>query len=108
MQDLVQAKENGFPIICLEGSQFCADIIAAKGGLERDEDDHVDEKKHEGEGDAEDNIGGPKKSQEAAPEGKAIKDSELSQIVNDEKIYLCKQNSEHIANISHLLLTVTL
>jgi hypothetical protein len=108
VQDLVQAKENGFPIICLEGSQFCADIIAAKGGLAPDEDDHVEEKKHEGEGDAEDNIGGQKKAQESAPEGKAINDSELQQVVSDEKIYLCKQNSEHIANISHLLLTVTL
>jgi hypothetical protein len=58
VEDLAQAKENEFPIIVLEGSQFCADIIAAKGGLMEDEDDHQQEdKKPEGEGDAEDNIG---------------------------------------------------
>lgn len=107
IEDLVQAKENNFPIIALEGSQFCADIIAAKGGLIAD-DDEQEEKKAEGEGDAEDNIGGAKKPNKEAPQGRDIKNDTLRQIVNDEKIYLCKQNSEHIANITHLLLTVTL
>lgn len=91
----------------LEGSQMSADIIAAKGGLENDEEE-VEEKKIEGEGDAEDNIGGAKKPQKAAPKGREIKDQTLRSVVSDEKIYLCKQNSEHIANITHLLLTVTL
>ena len=72
-----------------------------------DEDD-IDEKKPEGEGDAEENISSQKKVSKEAPEGKEIQDSALSEIVNSEKIYLCKENSEHIANISHLLLTVTL
>lgn len=72
-----------------------------------DEDD-IDEKKPEGEGDAEENISSQKKVAKEAPEGKEIQDSILSEIVNSEKIYLCKENSEHIANISHLLLTVTL
>ena len=107
VEDIVQAKENKFPIIVLEGSQFCADIIAAKGGLMADEDDH-EEQKHEGEGDAEDKIGDDKKNQKQAPEGRDIQDASLSEIIGSEKIYLCKQNSEHIANISHLLLTVTL
>jgi len=72
-----------------------------------DEDD-IDEKKPEGEGDAEENISSQKKVAKEAPEGKEIQDSVLNEIVNSEKIYLCKENSEHIANISHLLLTVTL
>ena len=84
-----------------------ADIIAAKGGLTNDEEE-VEEKKIEGEGDAEDNIGGSKKPQKAAPQGREIQDETLRSVVSDEKVYLCKQNSEHIANITHLLLTVTL
>ena len=72
-----------------------------------DEDEH-EEKKHDGEGDAEDNIVAKEKKGNIAPEGREIQDSALSEIVNSEKIFLCKQNSEHIANISHLLLTVTL
>lgn len=107
VQDLVQAKENNFPMIVLEGSQFCADIIAAKGGLPDDEEQD-EPKGKEGEGDAEDNIGGAKKGKVNAPKGGKITDGELSKIVSGEKIYLCKQNSEHIANITHLLLTVTL
>ena len=108
VQDLVQAKENNFPIIVLEGSQFCADIIAAKGGLPEDDEGAEEDKKNAGEGDAEDNIGGGKKSGSAAPVGREISDADLSQIISDEKVFLCKQNSEHIANITHLLLTVTL
>jgi hypothetical protein len=107
-QDLLMAKENQFPIIVLEGSQFCADIIASKGGLPEDDDQEDHKANKDGEGDAEDNIGGAKKESGSAPEGGQIRDSELSQLVSDEKIYLCKQNSEHIANITHLLLTVTL
>jgi hypothetical protein len=74
-----------------------------------DEDDlPLEDKKPEGEGDAEDNIGAQKKEPSKAPEGKEIRNSNLAGILGSEKIYLCKQNSEHIANISHLLLTVTL
>jgi hypothetical protein len=103
----VQAKENDFPIIVLEGSQFCSDIISAKGGLFKEEEE-PEEKKGDAEGDAEDNIGGDKKTQQAAPEGREINNSQLKDIVSEQKIYMCKQNSEHIANITHLLLTVTL
>jgi len=107
VEDIVQAKENDFPIIVLEGSQFCSDIISAKGGLFKEEEE-PEEKKGDAEGDAEDNIGGDKKTQQAAPEGREINNSQLKDIVSEQKIYMCKQNSEHIANITHLLLTVTL
>lgn len=72
-----------------------------------DEDDH-EEKKQEGEGDAEDKIAPSQAASTTGPEGGEIQDAQLKEIVGSEKIYLCKQNSEHIANISHLLLTVTL
>ena len=109
VDDLVQASENKFPIIVLEGSQMCSDIIGEKGGLPFDEDNQEEEKKAQAEeGEEEDNIGGKRKPEKAAPTAKEIKNQTLRQLVNDEKMYLCKQNSEHIANIAHLLLTVTL
>ena len=85
-----------------------ADIIASKGGLPEDDDYQEEEKKPAGEGDEEDNIGGKKKQENAPPEGGEINNQTLKQIISEEKVYLCKQNSEHIANITHLLLTVTL
>jgi len=88
---------------------MCSDIIGEKGGLPFDEDNQEEEKKAQAEeGEEEDNIGGKRKPEKAAPTAKEIKNQTLRQLVNDEKMYLCKQNSEHIANIAHLLLTVTL
>jgi hypothetical protein len=112
-QDLVQAKENEFPIIVLDGSQMCTDIIAAKGGLPEDEEEQeeVEERKRgSGEGDEEDRVGSNNRDepQEKPKEAGEITDEDLKGIVAEQKMFLCKQNSEHIANFTHLLLTVTL
>lgn len=106
VQDIIQAKENNFPIVVLEGSQLCADIIAAKGGLP--EDEPAEEEKKGDEAEDEEGVGSKKPPQETAPVGGDIKDADLAAVVGEQKMFLCKQNSEHIANISHLLLTVTL
>lgn len=114
VEDLVQANENKFPIIVLEGSQMSADVIAELGGMYEDEDQEEEVKKPPttpaaGEGDEEENIGAAKaKPEKKKLEGRPIEDEKLKQIVTEAKIHLCSQNSEHIANIAHLLLTITL
>ena len=47
IEDIMQARDNGFPVIFVEGSPLCDDVIAAKGGFPRPESEEEDEKQAE-------------------------------------------------------------
>lgn len=99
VKDIEMAKENCWPVIFLGGSLLCNDVIKAKGGFPPEED----EQKEGEEGQPEKQ---PEEPQEEA-DGK-IDDPNLKSFVDEGKYFICKPNSEDIANIAHLALTVTL
>lgn len=103
IEDIKQSNENCFPCIFLQGSALANDVIVAKGGFPKEEKEEM------------------KESTEAAPEAEAdkpeeeelqgdgqIEDPFLKDFADDGKFFICKSNSEDIANIAHLALTITL
>ena len=106
VKDIEEAKNNCWPVIFLGGSLMCEDVIKSKGGFPPEE-----EKKAEGaEGEAPQDAPPPAQPEDPnqpQADGK-IDDPALKSFVDEGKFFICKPNSEDIANIAHLALTVTL
>jgi hypothetical protein len=101
--DIQQAKENMFPVIFLQGSPLTDDVIASKGGFPKTEEEIKAEEEAKEKGEAPP----PAEAEEPKADGK-IEDPTLKEFVDEGKFLICKSNSEDIANITHLALTVTL
>ncbi len=104
VEDIKQAEENCFPCVFLEGSPMTDNVIVAKGGFPQDEEENkemseaVDDAQTEG-----------KEQEEEKPKADGrIDDPFLKGFVDEGKFFICKSNSEDLANITHLALTVTL
>jgi hypothetical protein len=92
--ELEEAEESLIPVIFLAGSALCNDVVMSKGGFpgepktDQDGDGQVDEAANKADG--------------------KIQNPTLAKFVQNDKFFLCKSNSEDIANITHLALTLTL
>lgn len=91
--ELQEAEDSLIPVIFLAGSALCNDIVMKKGGFPGDRKDQ------DGDGQVDDPA--------LKGDGK-IQDPILANFIQNNKFFLCKNNSEDIANIAHLALTITL
>ena len=102
-KDIEEAKANCWPVIFLGGSLLCEDVIKSKGGFPPEED----KKEEAPDGEAPKEAPPPAEPEQPEADGK-IDDPNLKAFVDEGKFFICKPNSEDIANITHLALTVTL
>lgn len=100
----VQAIENKFTIIVVEGSELSNGIIEGRDGPIQ----HEEERPQTGAPVDEDDDKKSTKSEKPAQGSFSHKDPAIMSLVNEYKFYRCKNSSEELASMVHLFLTMSL